>query len=69
MTEEKEAEFRKIHEEYKTVVDFMLTSFMDDLQVTPEQVEEACRVREHQNKTLPESHITKVRSFLAIFIL
>lgn len=60
MTEEKEAEFRKIHEEYKAVVDFMLSSFMEDLQVTPEQVEEACQVREHQSKSLPESHITKV---------
>ncbi|ODN02356.1 Cilia- and flagella-associated protein 36 [Orchesella cincta] len=60
MTEEKEEEFRKIHEEYKGVVDFMLSSFMEDLQVTPEQVEEACRVREHQSKSLPESHITKV---------
>ncbi|CAL8111626.1 unnamed protein product [Orchesella dallaii] len=60
MTEEKEEEFRKIHDEYKGLVDFMLSSFMEDLQVTPEQVEDACRVREHQSKSLPESHITKV---------
>lgn len=63
MTEEKEEEFRKIHDEYKALVDFMLSSFMEDLQVTPEQVEDACRLREHQNKTLPESHITKVSFF------
>ena len=60
MTDEKEEEFRKIHEEYKALVDYMLTSFMEDLQVTPEQVEQSCRLREQNNKAQPESHITRV---------
>lgn len=59
LSDEKEEEFRKIHEAYKSLVDFMLSSFMDDLQVTPEQVEEACQQREKQS-TVADSHITKV---------
>ncbi|XP_045609982.1 cilia- and flagella-associated protein 36 [Procambarus clarkii] len=32
----------KIHEEYKTLVDFMLGSYMEDMGINPEQFEEAC---------------------------
>lgn len=35
-------EFKKLHEEYKNLVDFMLGSFMEELQITPEQFEVAC---------------------------
>jgi len=59
MTDDKEDEFRKIHDEYKGLVDFMLSSFMEDLQVSPEQVEEACRLRE-AGSGATESHVTKV---------
>jgi len=45
LTEERDAEYKKIHDEYKSLVDFMLGSFMEDLEVTPEQVEDACRSR------------------------
>jgi hypothetical protein len=60
MSDEKEDEFRKIHEEYKGLVDYMLASFMEDLQVTPEQVEEACRLRETERTNVAESNVTKV---------
>ncbi|KAL7632530.1 UNVERIFIED_CONTAM: hypothetical protein RMT77_017147 [Armadillidium vulgare] len=33
---------RKIHEEYKNLVDFMLGSYMEDIGITPEQFEAAC---------------------------
>ncbi|XP_042213562.1 cilia- and flagella-associated protein 36-like [Homarus americanus] len=32
----------KIHEEYKTLVDFMLGSYMEDMGINPEQFEAAC---------------------------
>lgn len=32
----------KIHEEYKTLVDFMLGSYMEDMGINPEQFESAC---------------------------
>ncbi|MPC26510.1 Cilia- and flagella-associated protein 36 [Portunus trituberculatus] len=40
--EEEDEDHKGIHQEYKTLVDFLLQSFMDDLQVTPEQLEKAC---------------------------
>ncbi|XP_063883096.1 cilia- and flagella-associated protein 36-like [Scylla paramamosain] len=40
--EEGNEDHKGIHQEYKTLVDFLLQSFMDDLQVTPEQLEKAC---------------------------
>ncbi|XP_023718267.1 cilia- and flagella-associated protein 36 [Cryptotermes secundus] len=39
---EHEDEFRKIHEEYKDLVDSMLGSYMEDIGMTPEQFENAC---------------------------
>lgn len=59
LTDDREDEFRKIHEEYKALVDFMLASFMEDIQVTPEQVETACQSRESE-RSHTESLITKV---------
>ncbi|XP_058467358.1 cilia- and flagella-associated protein 36 [Malaya genurostris] len=35
-------EFRKVHDEYKNLVDYMLGSFMEEMQITPEQFEFAC---------------------------
>lgn len=40
--DEDNPEFRKVHDEYKNLVDYMLGSFMDELQITPEQFEFAC---------------------------
>ncbi|XP_066995121.1 cilia- and flagella-associated protein 36 [Anabrus simplex] len=40
--EELEEEYRKIHEEYKNLVDTMLGTFVDDIGITTEQFEEAC---------------------------
>ncbi|CAL4073853.1 unnamed protein product [Meganyctiphanes norvegica] len=33
---------KKIHEEYKNLVDFMLGSYMEDIGITPDQFESAC---------------------------
>ncbi|XP_055617988.1 cilia- and flagella-associated protein 36 [Toxorhynchites rutilus septentrionalis] len=40
--EEDNPEFRKVHDEYKNLVDYMLGSFMEEMQITPEQFEFAC---------------------------
>lgn len=40
--DENSEEYRKIHDEYKHLVDFMLGSFMEEMQITPEQFEIAC---------------------------
>jgi len=37
-----EVEYKKIFDDYKNLVDFMLGSYMDDIGITPEQFEEAC---------------------------
>ncbi|XP_076325683.1 cilia- and flagella-associated protein 36-like [Tachypleus tridentatus] len=39
---ENEDEYKKIHEEYKNLVDFMLGSHMEDLGISPETFEQAC---------------------------
>ncbi|XP_069688630.1 cilia- and flagella-associated protein 36 isoform X2 [Periplaneta americana] len=39
---EHEDEYKKIHEEYKDLVDSMLGSYMEDIGITPEQFENAC---------------------------
>merc|ERR1712012_766086 len=40
--EKNEKEYKKIHEDYKNLVDFMLGSYMEDIGITPKQFEEAC---------------------------
>ncbi|XP_055851532.1 cilia- and flagella-associated protein 36 [Episyrphus balteatus] len=40
--DESNPEYTKIHDEYKNLVDFMLGSFMEEMQITPEQFEIAC---------------------------
>ncbi|XP_053698538.1 cilia- and flagella-associated protein 36 [Sabethes cyaneus] len=40
--DEDNPEFRKVHDEYKNLVDYMLGSFMEEMQITPEQFEFAC---------------------------
>lgn len=40
--EQNEEEYKKIHDDYKNLVDFMLGSYMEDIGITPEQFEEAC---------------------------
>lgn len=36
-TDENNEEYKKIYDEYKHLVDFMLGSFMEEMQITPEQ--------------------------------
>jgi len=40
--EKNEKEYKKIHDDYKNLVDFMLGSYMEDIGITPQQFEEAC---------------------------
>jgi len=42
MDEKNEKEYKKIHEDYKNLVDFMLGSYMEDIGITPKQFEDAC---------------------------
>lgn len=46
------SEYRKTHEEYKALVDFMLGSFMEEMNITPEQFEYACL--EGRNQETPQ---------------
>ncbi|XP_052858681.1 cilia- and flagella-associated protein 36 [Drosophila gunungcola] len=41
-TDENNPDILQIHEEYKNLVDYMLGSFMEEMQITPEQFEMAC---------------------------
>lgn len=34
--------YKKVHEEYKQLVDFMLGSYMDDIGISPQQFQKAC---------------------------
>ncbi|KAA0193753.1 hypothetical protein HAZT_HAZT000439 [Hyalella azteca] len=40
--EDSSMDYKKIHDEYKNLVDFMLGSYMEDIGITPEQFESAC---------------------------
>ncbi|KAH8327278.1 hypothetical protein KR074_009195 [Drosophila pseudoananassae] len=40
--DESNPDILQIHEEYKNLVDYMLGSFMEEMQITPEQFEMAC---------------------------
>ncbi|EDS36512.1 conserved hypothetical protein [Culex quinquefasciatus] len=40
--DEQNPEFRRVHDEYKNLVDYMLGTFMDEMHITPEQFEFAC---------------------------
>uniref|UniRef100_A0A182XK81 Cilia- and flagella-associated protein 36 n=1 Tax=Anopheles quadriannulatus TaxID=34691 RepID=A0A182XK81_ANOQN len=45
--DENNPDFRKVHDEYKNLVDYMLGSFMEEMQITPEQFEFACLEGRH----------------------
>ncbi|XP_058060864.1 cilia- and flagella-associated protein 36 [Anopheles bellator] len=45
--DETNPEFRKVHDEYKNLVDLLLGSFMEEMQITPEQFEFACLEGRH----------------------
>lgn len=45
--DENSEEYGVIHDEYKHLVDFMLGSFMEEMQITPEQFEIACLAGKH----------------------
>ncbi|XP_038206498.1 cilia- and flagella-associated protein 36 [Zerene cesonia] len=46
-------EYKKIHDEYKNLVDVMLGSFMDDIGISADQFEAACRLSAHDLAGLP----------------
>lgn len=46
-SDENNDEYKKIYDEYKHLVDFMLGSFMEEMQITPEQFEVACLAGKH----------------------
>ncbi|XP_048486377.1 cilia- and flagella-associated protein 36 [Plutella xylostella] len=46
-------EYKKIHEEYKDLVDVMLSTFMEDIGITSEQFESACRMSARDLAGLP----------------
>lgn len=39
---ESQREYRRVHEDYKNLVDFMLGTYMEDIGITPAQFEKAC---------------------------
>lgn len=45
--DENNEEYKKIHDEYKHLVDYMLGTFMEEMQITPEQFEVACLAGKH----------------------
>jgi hypothetical protein len=49
-------EYVKIHNEYKNLVDYMLGSFMEEMQITPEQFEVACLEGKNLN-VLPKEEV------------
>ncbi|CAG9565413.1 unnamed protein product [Danaus chrysippus] len=46
-------EYKKIHDEYRNLVDVMLGSFMDDIGISADQFEGACRLSAHDLAGLP----------------
>ncbi|XP_050354213.1 cilia- and flagella-associated protein 36 [Nymphalis io] len=46
-------EYKKIHNEYRNLVDVMLGSFMDDIGISADQFEAACRLSAHDLAGLP----------------
>ncbi|XP_026489746.2 cilia- and flagella-associated protein 36 [Vanessa tameamea] len=46
-------EYKKIHSEYRNLVDVMLGSFMDDIGISADQFEAACRLSAHDLAGLP----------------
>ncbi|XP_011293732.1 cilia- and flagella-associated protein 36 [Musca domestica] len=51
--DESNPEVKRIHEDYKNLVDYMLGSFMEEMQITPEQFEMACLEGRQQHKDNP----------------
>ncbi|XP_068619281.1 cilia- and flagella-associated protein 36 [Battus philenor] len=46
-------EYKKIHDEYRNLVDVMLGSFMDDIGISVDQFEAACHLSAHDLAELP----------------
>ncbi|VVC96429.1 unnamed protein product [Leptidea sinapis] len=46
-------EYKKIHDDYKNLVDVMLGSFMDDIGISADQFEAACKLSAHDLAGLP----------------
>ena len=50
---ENNEDIKQIHEDYKNLVDYMLGSFMEEMQISPEQFEMACLEGKQQHKDNP----------------
>lgn len=50
--DETNEEYKKVYDEYKHLVDFMLGSFMEEMQISPEQFEVACLAGKHSSSGL-----------------
>ncbi|XP_063706253.1 cilia- and flagella-associated protein 36 [Culicoides brevitarsis] len=61
--DENNSAYKNLHEEYKNLVDFMLGSFMEELQITTEQFEVACLGNRMQNDSAGIDENTKDISF------
>ncbi|XP_023308326.2 cilia- and flagella-associated protein 36 [Lucilia cuprina] len=51
--DENNSDIKQIHEDYKNLVDYMLGTFMEEMQITPEQFEMACMEGKQQHKDNP----------------
>ena len=53
LPEENNPDIQQIHEDYKNLVDYMLGSFMEEMEITPEQFELACWEGRNQSEDNP----------------
>lgn len=67
--DEKNSLHRQIHEEYKHLVDFMLGSFMEEMQITPEQFEIACLAGKHSTTGIAFHHGRFQQVRYSLFVL
>lgn len=59
----KNPEYVKLHAEYKNLVDFMLGSFMEELQISPAKFEMACLEGRNQQQQLQVDGLQNPRAF------
>lgn len=51
--DENDSDIKQIHDDYKNLVDYMLGSFMEEMEITPDQFEMACLEGKQQRKDNP----------------
>ena len=59
----KNPEYVKLHGDYKNLVDFMLGSFMEEMQITPAKFEMACLEGRNQQRQAAVEGLTNPRAF------